>query len=901
MVNFTVDEIRGMMSKSDNIRCLSVIAHVDHGKSTLTDSLIGAAGIIAEKKAGDTRFMDTREDEQDRTITIKSTGVSLFFSMPKKGFVTRQKEIKKVNLKEQTKKKDREGEEYKTKMAAIKEWEPAECQAAFTEKKTGEDKVPFLINLIDSPGHVDFSSEVTAALRVTDGALVVVDCIEGVCVQTETVLRQAIAERIRPVLWVNKLDRIFLELHMPAEEAYQSFSRAIESANVIIANYQDDLLGEISVSPEKGTVGFGSGLHGWGFTTHTFSHLYSKKLSMSRVETMHKLWGENYMSKKDKFFKKQFNSKTGKARKRAFCKLIMEPIGELMDAVMNDKKEVYDKILENIEITIPKDARDLTRKPLLKRIMQTWLPAAQALLGMIAHFLPSPAKAQKYRVSNLYSGPLDDEAARAISTCNPKGPLMMYISKMIPTNEKGRFYAFGRVFSGTVATGMEVRIQGPDYTPGRKTDLHIKKIQRTILMMGRYVEQLPDVPCGNTCGLVGVDQYLTKSGTITTYDKAHNFVDMKYSVSPVVKVSVDVKNAADLPKLMEGLKRLSKSDPLVQCYTAKTGEHIIAGCGELHLQICLKDLAEQYMKGAPIVEGQPVVSFCETITKETPKDIVGKSANKHNRLYITARNMSKVLVDLIDEGMITQNQDFKKRARIIVDETKGELDLQSARKIWSFGIEDAKNNLLIDMTKGVAYLNEIKDSTKTAFQQAMCAGVLCGEAIRGMMVEVNDVVLHADAIHRGAGQIMPPMKRAIFGCQIASGPRLMEPMFLCDITVPMDGLNGVYNTLSQRRGEVSEEVQRSGTPLTQIKAFLPVLESFGFTGLLRENTSGMAFPQMIFSHWQLMNGEMYAEDAKLKKLMPLEGSFAVEKALEVRKRKGLKLIMPLLEDYSDKV
>lgn len=688
---------------------------------------------------------------------------------------------------------------------------------------------------------------------------------------------------------------------MPAEEAYQAFSRAIECANVIIANYRDDLLGDISVDPCRGTVGFGSGLHGWGFTTEVFANFYTAKLGLKRVELMHKLWGESYMSKKGKFFKAQYNKKSGKKRERTFCKLIMEPIAALSEAVMQEKKEVYTKILEEINVTIPKDARDLRAKPLLKRIMQTWLPAAEALLGMIANFLPSPAVAQKYRVSNLYSGPLDDEAAKAIMNCDPKGPVMMYISKMIPTNEKGRFYAFGRVFSGTVSTGMEVRIQGPDYIPGRKTDLHKKKIQRTVLMMGRYVEQLPSVPCGNTCGLVGVDQYLTKSGTITTYEKAHNFVDMKYSVSPVVKVSVDVKNAQDLPKLMEGLKRLSKSDPLVQTYTSKTGEHIIAGCGELHLQICLKDLAEEYMKGAPIVQGKPVVGFMETITVDTPKDIIGKSANKHNRLYITAKPMSDKLVELIDDGTIDENMDYKKRARTIVDETKGELDLQTARKIWSFGIEDAKQNILVDMTKGVAYLNEIKDSVKTAFQQACCAGVLCGEPMRGHIVEINDVVLHADAIHRGAGQIMGPMKRAIFGCQISSGPRLMEPMFLCDVTVPQAGLNGVYTTLSQRRGEVAEENTRAGTPLTQVKAYIPVLESFGFTGLLRQNTSGMAFPQMIFSHWNLMMGEMYAHDAKLKKLMPLESTFAIEKAIEVRKRKGMKVEMPLLENYNDKV
>merc|ERR1712242_562209 len=195
---------------------MSVIAHVDHGKSTLTDSLVAAAGIIAVENAGDQRLTDTRQDEQDRCITIKSTGISLCYQMEE-------------------------------------EW-----LASFKGKRDGND---FLVNLIDSPGHVDFSSEVTAALRITDGALVVVDCVEGPCVQTETVLRQAIAERIKPVLWINKLDRMFLELHMDLESMYQNFARVKESVNVVIETYKDDLLGDQQVAPEKGTVAFGSGLH----------------------------------------------------------------------------------------------------------------------------------------------------------------------------------------------------------------------------------------------------------------------------------------------------------------------------------------------------------------------------------------------------------------------------------------------------------------------------------------------------------------------------------------------------------------------------------------------------------------------------------------------------------------
>jgi len=247
----------------------------------------------------------------------------------------------------------------------------------------------------------------------------------------------------------------------------------------------------------------------------------------------------------------------------------------------------------------------------------------------------------------------------------------MYVSKMVPTSEKGRFYAFGRVFSGVVATGQTVRIMGPDYVQGKRTDLYIKKIQRTVLMMGRYVEQLADCPAGNIIGLVGVDQYLLKAGTITTHDLAFPFVTMKFSVSPVVRVAVDVANAGDLPKLMEGLKRLAKSDPLVQCSTAPTGEHIVAGAGELHLEICLKDLREDFMKGAPIKIGKPVVSFCETVRDEINDACLSKSPNKHNRLYMTCQPLSDEFCKGVDSGEILPDEDVKGRARKLADDWLG--------------------------------------------------------------------------------------------------------------------------------------------------------------------------------------------------------------------------------------
>merc|ERR1711953_618876 len=301
---------------------------------------------------------------------------------------------------------------------------------------------------------------------------------------------------------------------------------------------------------------------------------------------------------------------------RAFCQFIMGPIAQLMRAIMNEDKAKYEKMMTTLGITLKGDDKQLIGKPLMKRTMQIWINAADTLLSMIVTRLPSPRVAQKYRVENLYEGPQDDTAANAIRDCKADGPLMVYVSKMVPTSDKGRFYAFGRVFSGTIATGLKVRIQGPHYKPGGKEDLNVKSVQRTVLMMGRTTEQIADVPCGNTVALVGVDQFLLKSGTITTLDTAHNIADMKYSVSPVVKVAVRAKDGKDLPKLVEGLKKLSKSDPLVVCTTEESGEHVIAGCGELHVEICLKDLKEEYAQ-CDFVMSDPVVSYRETVQNES--------------------------------------------------------------------------------------------------------------------------------------------------------------------------------------------------------------------------------------------------------------------------------------------
>lgn len=724
-----------------------------------------------------------------------------------------------------------------------------------------------VLNLIDSPGHVDFSSEVTAALRLTDGALVVVDVASGVKVQTRTVLRQALQEGVRPVLVLNKIDRLVLELQFSEEEIFTRCSSIVEEVNGIIATYSVGT--PVVLNPLNGSVVFAAGKSGWGFTLPQIAARYATLTGTSEKAVLNTLWGDVFYDEANKRW-----SRTNKGPRGFALRVARLLIASL-------RKEYPDA---EAALTVLGGQRNQ---------LPQQLPLADALVTCIRQHLPSPIEAQKYRADLLYTGPRGDAVHAGIQACDPNGPLVVYIAKMTP--DTNFFWAFGRVLSGTVRRNHKVIVLGPNYdaqvaataaAEGAATtnsnDLHKATVHSVASPLGVAWKQLDSCPAGCLIALQGIDKVISKTGTVMDAEQQkgtipHPIKPMKFTVTPIVAYSVRPKNGSDLPAFNVGLQKLAKQDSLVQIrFDELTKETLIVGSGELHLEVLLGDL-KQLAKGIDLVIGKPSVSLRETIVATGPVSLA-KSSNKHNRAFVVASPLPEHVLKEMDA-----NESSGTGAKAALD-----------KKVWCAGYSvqeqaECGPNMLVDETRAVDYLSESKGPFIDSFKRWSQTGPLCGEQVRGVQLALTDAKLHADRVHRGAGELEQMARRAYSGALLQAEPRLMEPMLRISIEAPSNMAGLLYGFVAQRRGVVVQEEPREGLPLSIITAIVPALESFGLDAALREATSGEGFPSAEFDHWAVIESNPLVDGTLANKLMR-----------ETRARKNMKAV-PDLSEYIDKL
>ena len=721
-----VDRVTELMDKPEQIRNIGIVAHIDHGKTTLSDNLLAGAGMISEELAGRQLFMDSDEEEQARGITIDASNVSMVHEY--------------------------EGKEY-------------------------------LINMIDTPGHVDFGGDVTRAMRAVDGAVVVVDAVEGTMPQTETVLRQALKEGVVPVLFVNKVDRLINELKVDEQEMQIRLGRVIDKVNKLIKGMNEEAYkAGWKLDASQGTVAFGSALYNWA-------------VSAPFMKTS----GVSF-------------------------------------------KEVYEK------------CRAGEMKELAKRS-----PLSSVLLDMVVRHLPNPLDAQKRRVTVIWHGDKESPEGKAMYACDPNGPISMMVTDISFDPHAGEV-ATGRLFSGTIRRGAELYIMGAAQRANR--------IQQAGIFMGPTRIEVESLPAGNIAAVTGLKDAIVGS-TVTTLREMTPFESLKHYSEPVMTVAVEAKNMKDLPKLVEVLRQVAKEDPTLNVtINEETGEHLIAGMGELHLEIITGRIKRD--KGVEIVTSPPIVVYRETPTG-TVASVEGKSPNRHNRFYVDLEPLPQNIVEMIKAGDISMNQPMLERRDTLVAAGFDKDEAKSVKDIYG-------TNMFIDMTKGIQYLNETMELVLEGVHEALAGGPLADEKVQNMKIRLVDVKLHEDAIHRGPAQVIPASRSAIKAGLLIAGDSLLEPMQKISITVPTDQMGAATSQLQGRRGQVFDITSEGDTVTVVGKA--PVAELFGFAGDIRSATEGRAMWSTEFAGFEIVPAGMVKDVV-----------------MAIRKRKGLKEQLPRPEDY----
>ena len=707
-----------LMANTKNIRNIAIIAHIDHGKSTLTDNLVATAGLISKELAGQQVFMDSYILEQERGITINASNVSV----------------------------------------------PCEIN--------GEK---FLVNIIDTPGHVDFGGDVIRAMRAVDGAVLVVDAVEGVMPQTETVLRQALKERVRPVLFINKVDRLITEMNVTPEDMQKRFIKVVMDINNLISKNAPEEFAQLwQVNIKDGSVCFGSGYHNWALSVPAMTK-YNMKFS------------------------------------------------DIVDYCKQEKQ------------------KELAQK----------IPVSEVFLEMVSKHLPNPMESQKYRIPIIWGGDLDTVEGKAMTECNhSEENIAMMITDVVLDKHAGDI-ASGRIYMGTIKKGMDLKVLGAD---------KIAKVQQVGIYLGPERVILDEVVAGNIVCVIGMKEVY--SGQTLSNKEIKSFESFMSDVEPVMTVSIEAKNSKDLPKLIEVVHNITKEDPNIRAeLNQETGEHLISGMGELHLEITQYKIEKD--NNIPITVSPPIVLYYETIQKASPT-IEGKSPNKHNKFKISVEPIEPEMLAKIKamkfDGRIRLNKDVEIQNKFIdAGFTKDE-----SKNIWAVH----NNCILINRTKGIQNLFETRELVIDAFNDATKEGPVAKEKVSGVLVNLEDATLHEDAIHRGPAQVLPAITRAIWACILLSDYTLFEPKQKLSVSVPQDFMGSVNRVLAGRRTQI-ERIDMEGDSCVVV-GNIPVKSLIGLSQDMRGETQGRAIWTAEYSGYE-----------KLPK------SLLMTTITEIRTRKGL--------------
>ena len=673
------------------IRNLCIAAHIDHGKTTLSDNLIAGAGMMSSELAGSARVLDFDEQESARGITINAANASMVH--------------------------DVEG-------------------------------VPYLINLIDTPGHVDFGGDVTRAMRAVDGCFILACAVEGPMPQTETVVRQALKEKVKPVLFINKVDRLITELQVTPEDMMARFAETIKKVNKLIKQFAPEEFKKVwQVSVADGTVAFGSAFHNWGITVP-------------------------YMAKSGISFTDIF----------AYC---------------NDDNQ-----------------KELAEKA----------PVHEVLLDMAVSKLPGPGEAQPYRIPNIWNGDINSEIGQAMVKCDPDAELAMMITKIWMDPHAGEV-AVGRVYSGTISQGESV------YAVGSAKP---ERVQQVSMMVGADRITVPKIVAGNMAALTGIRS--AAAGITLSRDKDFTpFEPIRHYSDPVVTVAVEPRSMKDLPKFIDSLRSLAKADASLQITTnQETGEALLAGMGELHLEITVYRIEEE--QNIKVNVSPPIVVYREGIEGSSRGHAFeGKSPNRHNRFFFEIEALSEEVVAALRSGDLGNGPVRPNDAKETGNKF-GELgmDRDLMRKIYAIH----GTNVLVNDTKGIQGLHETRELIIEAFKEVCNKGPIADEPVQGMFVRLTDAKLHEDAIHRGPAQTIPAVRNGIKGAMLRARTVILEPMQKAHVSVPNDWLGQVTREVTSRRG-IIEDMPSDGE-VTTVIAVLPIAETFGFSNDIRAASQGRA-------------------------------------------------------------